>query len=415
MTSLAFRIRIPGVVLLLAGIALATGIWRTLRAADPASPSPRPADLGREIFLDTSLSNPAGQGCVSCHQPESAFADPRPVSPGAVPGREGIRNAPMLMYAALISPFAYEDLLTPEGREIYIWEGGLFHDGRAKDQFDQVQQPFFDPNEMNLSGPAELAERLREAPYADLLRSGVGEEDWQDDEAITYHAYRSLVEFLKEPFFRPFDARIDDYLAGDQSALSDAEKRGLEVYQGAGRCADCHFLEPTSWPKPLLSDYGYDNLGVPSRGKTKDPGLGAITGEPEERGQFKAPSLRNVALTAPYMHNGSLATLQEVMEFYNKRDVEPERWGPTDYPETVNRDDMGDLGLTDQEVADLTALMDAFTDRTLLRKKDGDLFPPTKAGTPTTEEKALFFPDWTHRLHPVFRKKKDPEETAAVE
>lgn len=368
----------------------------------PPALSSAVAEIGRGIFLDTGLSNPAGQACASCHQPQAAFADPRPVSSGAVAGREGIRNAPMLMYAALIPPFAYEDLLTPEGEEIYAWEGGLFHDGRARDQFEQVREPFFDPKEMNLAGPEALATRLRKAPYAEALQTWAGQAAWENDEQLNYLAFRALVEFLKEPLFRPFDARIDDYLAGDEEALSETEKRGLKVFRGAGKCADCHFLEPTSWPRPLLSDYGYDNLGVPSRGETKDPGLGGLTGEPEELGQFKAPSLRNVALTAPYMHNGSLATLQEVMEFYNKRDVEPERWGPTDYPDTVNREDMGDLGLSDQQVADLTALMEAFTDRTLLEPGPEDGLPRAKRGTPSTAEKRLYFPDWTHRLHPAF-------------
>jgi len=366
-------------------------------AADP----PIAAAIGKQIFLDTSLSRPAGQGCVSCHQPAHAFADPRPVSPGAVSGRQGRRNSPSLMYAALIPGFAYDEFFTEDGQEVYAWEGGLFHDGRARDLFDQVHQPFFDRNEMNLADTAELASRLRKASYAAEFRHWIGTTRWNDDEQLTYHAYRALVEFLKEPLFRPFDARIDDYLEGDQEALSEAEKRGLEIFRDAGKCADCHFLVAASWERPLLSDFGYDNLGVPSRGE-KDPGLGARTGDKSHNGMFRAPSLRNVALTAPYMHNGSIATLREVMEFYNKRDAEPNRWGATDYPETVNHDDLGKLLLTDQQVNDLVALMNALTDRTLLDRTDPEAFPAAKASTPSTESKRLFFPDWTHRLHPAF-------------
>lgn len=358
------------------------------------------AAIGRKIFLDKTLSEPRGLGCVSCHQPDKAFADPRPASPGAAPDRLGRRNAPSLMYAALIPGLAWEDLLI-DGQEVFIREGGLFHDGRAQDQFDQVQRPFFDPNEMNLPDEAALASRLRQTDFAQSFQDWVGEDAWQDDSKLNYHAYQALVTFLKEPLFRPFDARIDDFLSGDESALTTEERRGLDVFQGAGQCADCHFLKPHTWDQALLSDYGYDNLGVPSRGE-KDPGLGGHTGIAEELGQFRAPSLRNVSLTAPYMHNGSIATLQEVMEFYNKRDVEPERWGPTDYPETVNRDDMGNLELSDQQVSDLTALMDAFTDRTLLKKAPDALFPEPKPATPSSAEKWLYFPDWTHRLHPAF-------------
>ena len=359
------------------------------------------AEIGKQIFLDTTLSNPPGQGCVSCHQASAAFADPRPVSPGAVTGRQGKRNSPSIMYAALIPGRAYEDVFTKDGEEIYAWEGGLFHDGRARDLFDQVQQPFFDRAEMNLADRHALASKLRSATYATDFKSWIGEEAWHDDQKLTYHAFRALVEFLKEPMFRPFDARIDDFLAGQRDALTDAEKRGLRVFREEGKCADCHFLTPTNWEKTLLSDFGYDNLGVPSRGE-KDPGLGMLTKDSDELGQFRAPSLRNIALTAPYMHNGSIATLRDVVEFYNKRDEEKKRWGPTDYPQTVNHDDMGKLGLTDQQVSDLVALMHAFTDRSLLKMQPDDFFPPTPKDVPSTQEKRFFFPDWTHRLDPSF-------------
>lgn len=376
--------------------------------ADDAERASVAAEMGERIFLDTGLSEPKGQACVSCHQPATAFADPRRVSPGAVPGRVGKRNAPSLMYAALIPGFVYEDFLTRDFEEVFAWEGGLFHDGRARDLFDQVQQPFFDPVEMNLPDASSLASRLRESSYAGEFRAWVGEDVFGDDAKLNYHAFRALVEFLKEPMFRPFDSRLDDFLAGEVDALNAQERRGLEVYREAGRCVDCHFLEPTNWEEPLLSDFGYDNLGVPSRGE-KDPGVGARTGE-EEIGQFRAPGLRNVALSAPYMHNGSIATLREVVEFYNKRDVEPARWGATDYPETVNREDMGDLGMTEEQVDDLVAFMNAFTDRSLLERNEGEAFPGTPEGVPTTEEKRLYFPDWTHRLHPVFPGVVDGEE-----
>ncbi len=374
---------------------------------------PVAARIGKKIFLDTGLSRPAGQGCISCHRPAEAFADPRPVSPGAVNGRKGRRNAPSLMYAALIPSFAYEDLFTEDGREIYAYEGGLFHDGRARDLFEQVQQPFFNPNEMNLTDPTELASRLRRAAYAAEFEKWIGHERWNDDRQLTYHAFRALVEFLKEPMFRPFDARIDEYLAGNEDALSAAELRGLEVFRGAGKCADCHFLEPTSWTPALLSDFGYDNLGVPSQG-AKDPGLGERMGV-EAMGQFRAPSLRNVELTGPYMHNGAIATLQEVMEFYNKRDVELERWGATDYPETVNREDMGKLNLTDQQVKDLVALMSAFTDQSLLQRQPGQIFPDTPSDVPSTAARRLFFPDWTQRLHPAFPGVVDETRTLTLQ
>ena len=360
-----------------------------------------PAAIGRAIFQDTNLSQPKGQACISCHDPNHAFADPRQVSPGAMPGIKGTRNAPSLMYAALIPPMAYDDFFLPDGSEAFAWEGGIFHDGRAQDLFEQVQEPFFNPKELNLAGPEDLARRLRKSSYAPAFKKWVGDEAWENDAKINYHAYRALVEFLKEPFFRPFDSRFDAYQNGDEDILTNTEKRGLEIFKTTAACADCHFLHAKSWTTPLLSDFGYDNLGVPSLG-AKDPGLFAVTKDPEDMGKFKAPSLRNIALTAPYMHNGSIATLREVLEFYNVRDLKPPRWPKTDYPETVNHDDMGDLGLTEQEIDELLAFLKTLSDRSLLNKSKKKLFPSAPASVPSTLDRKLHFPDWTHRLHPEF-------------
>ena len=349
------------------------------------------AALGEKIFLDTSLSNPPGQGCVSCHSPKDAFADPRRVSLGAVRGRVGRRNAPSLMYAALIPSQRLEDTYDDNGELEYIVEGGLFLDGRAHDLLDQVRHPFFDKNEMNLAGAKELAGKFRGGDYAKEF------EDLTDKE-INEKAFEALVAFLREPMFRPFNSRIDEYWAGDKEALSLSEKRGLDVFQTSGGCSTCHLTGVASWPEPLLTDSGFDNLGAPAIGKI-DPGLGAITGKAGELGKFKVPSLRNVALTAPYLHNGSIRTLKEVIELYNKRDLEPERWGVTNYPRTVNHEDMGDLGLTDQEVDDLVALLAAFTDQNLLEIPEGNLFPQIPLGVPQTEErKAFFLPKQRHDL-----------------
>ena len=358
--------------------------------------APDLAEIGRSVFTDKNLSNPPGQSCMTCHNPTYAFADPRRVSPGASPPFSGNRNAPSLMYAALIPPFAYEDVLLPDGTEIFAWEGGLFYDGRAKDLFEQVGQPFFENHEMNLENKADLAQKIRKSTYKEKFPQSV----LKDNDKLTYLVFRSLVEFLKSPSFRPFDSPFDRYQAGDEDALSLSQKRGLEIYKNSGGCADCHLLEPQNWRKPLLSDFGYDNLGGPASGK-KDPGLFAVTGNSEDFGKFRAPSLRNIELTAPYLHNGSIKTLREVLEFYNKRDLEPERWGVTDYPETVNHDDLGDLGLTDEEITDLLGFLHGFTDHSLTKKKT--TFPTPPKGTPSTESIKLNFPDHTHRLDPNFK------------
>lgn len=356
------------------------------------------AAVGREIFQDTQLSEPKGTSCMSCHQPTAAFADTRAQSIGSMPGSKGTRNAPSLMYAALIPNMAQEDLLLDDGSQMWVWQGGLFQDGSARTLYEQIRQPIFATNEMNLADEADLAARLRRASYATKLRGEMEEADWDDDAKVAHRAYRALVDFLKEPMFRPFDARIDDFLQGEQSALTNSEKRGLEIFRNKGKCADCHFLHATSWPQALLSDFGYDNLGVPSLGP-KDQGLASHTRAKNELGQFRAPSLRNVTLTAPYFHNGSVATLKEVIEFYNKRDKEPQRWGKTDYRETVNHDDLGNLGLSENEIDDLVALMNAFTDRTLLSmRNDGGTFPQALPDTPSTWTMRSYFPDWNYAL-----------------
>ena len=169
------------------------GILLTETAAAAADPiqQARAAAVGREIFLDTGLSNPTGQSCMSCHLPESAFADPRPVSPGAVTGQEGRRNTPSLMYAALIPNFAQEDILEETGEQIWVWQGGLFQDGSSRTLHEQVQRPFFDHAEMNVGTPAELAAKLRKAAYGKRLRNGVSETEWANDEKAIFEATKS--------------------------------------------------------------------------------------------------------------------------------------------------------------------------------------------------------------------------------
>lgn len=362
-------------------------------------------ETGKQVFLDESLSEPRGQACVNCHQPEYAFADPRSVSTGAVSERMGTRNAPSLLYAALIPSFAYEDFLTPDGEEVYAHEGGLFWDGRARDLFEQVQQPFFNHKEMNLSSESELAHRLRRSSYSHQLKKLVGQRYWGDDGLVTYHAYLCLVEFLRSPVFRPFNSKFDAYRRGDLAILNEQELRGMKVYIEKGKCDDCHPLSATNWDPPLLSDFGFDNLGVPSSGKP-DLGLGKHTGNPGELGKFRSPSLRNVGLTAPYMHNGSLKTLKEVVEFYNLRDTPDGRWKTTDFPNTVNRTDLGNLQLSQKETDDLVAFLHCFTDRHLNTNASHESLNIDPEHAKSNHAQSLLFPGWTHRLHRGFAAQK---------
>ena len=148
---------------------------------------------------------------------------------------------------------------------------------------------------MNLSGPADLADRIRKSEYASDFKKLVGGKVWGDDGKLVDQVYHSLVAFLREPMFRPFNARIDDFWKGDVKALNDSELRGLALFQSKAGCAQCHPLGVGTWPEPLLSDFGYDNLGAPSMEKRIRASEGFRAGK-NEMGQFRSPTLRNIAL-----------------------------------------------------------------------------------------------------------------------
>ncbi|HBE96223.1 MAG TPA: hypothetical protein DDW68_03525 [Verrucomicrobiales bacterium] len=134
------------------------------------------------------------------------------------------------MDAALIPPIAAEGFYDEEGELIYVLEGGLFLDGRAHNQLEQVQMPFFNKDEMNRSGPADLADRIRKSEYDSDFKKLVGGKVWGNDGKLVDQVYYSRVAFLREPMFRPFSARIDDFWKGDVKALNDSELWGLALF-----------------------------------------------------------------------------------------------------------------------------------------------------------------------------------------
>lgn len=331
--------------------------------------------LGKQLFFETRLSNPVGQACASCHVPAAAFSDPRsdrPVSPGAGKGMFTSRNTPSIMYLASV-PRLHID--KKEG--IYI--GGLFYDGRANSLEQQVEGPSFGHNEMAIGDKAELVNKLRLLGYLPKFKKLYG-----DKALVTTQAgYRQVTELIaayeRSVELNPFTAKYDYYLAG-KARLTPKERRGLKVFEDEkkGNCAACHPVDPQDdGTRPLFTDFSYDNLGVPKnpdnpflqmRGKINpqgsqfvDIGLGKTVARQTEAGKFRVPSLRNVAATAPYMHNGVFKTLKEVVDFYNRRDV-ASTWGEPEVADNVNRDELGDLRLTDAEIEDLIAFMQTLTD-----------------------------------------------------
>jgi cytochrome c peroxidase len=216
-------------------------------------------ELGRRLFFDRRLSRDGSVACASCHDPERAYSDGRPIAVGVF-GRKGHRNAPAIINRAY-------------GR-LFFW------DGRARSLEAQVVKPIEDPNEMDLP--------LAEAP----ARVGLAAEEIS----------RALASFVRS--ILSGDSRFDQFVNGDRNALSAEEQAGLQLFRGKANCTACHV-------GPNFTDERLHNTGVAWRGgKLADSGAG--------HGDFKTPTLREIARTAPYMHDGSLATLNEVVEYYNR-------------------------------------------------------------------------------------------------
>lgn len=325
--------------------------------------------LGMKIFFDTQLSDPPGQACASCHDPKTAYSDADdtlPVSKGIIPGRTGGRNTPSIVYS-IYSPSFYFN--TGEG----LYLGGQFLDGRAATLQDQAKQPFLNPNEMNNADSASVMAKVANSEYSVLFKKIYGEAVFKDSAQAFDKLAAALAAFEKSAVFNRFTSKYDYYLAGLIS-LTSLEKRGLELFnaEDKGNCAACHPSLPTNKQAPLFTDFSYDNLGVPANESLLalngndfvDLGLGGVLGDAKENGKFKVPSLRNIAKTAPYFHNGVFNTLEEVVDFYNTRDVK-KSWHAPEVVLNKNQDELGNLGLSDAQsealVAFLRTLSDGFT------------------------------------------------------
>jgi cytochrome c peroxidase len=322
--------------------------------------------LGKQIFFDTNLSSPAGQSCASCHDPKTAFTDPvlnAPVSSGVISERTGTRNSPSAAYASF-SPFFHFD--ETEGLHI----GGQFWDGRAATLSDQAKGPFLNPGEMNNSSAAEVVSKLQNASYANLFKQVYGPDALNNVDQAYQKIADAIAAFENTSIFNRFSSKYDQFLAG-RVKLSQQELKGLQLFNdpSKGNCAACHTSTPTENTPPLFTDFTYDNLGVPrnadilaKKGENFiDIGLGAILNDASQNGKFKVPTLRNIAKTAPYIHNGVFKTLRDVVSFYNTRDTDS-KWGVPEVAETVNRDELGNLKLSDNEVDNIVAFLKTLSD-----------------------------------------------------
>ena len=351
-------------VILIAGVALLSG-----SCAKKETGLSEKELVGKAIFFDESLSEPAGQSCATCHTPEKGFADKyaRITSEGAMKGLFSNRNSMTCAYSAYVPALSYD-----EEEETYV--GGLFWDGRVNSLEEQAAQPFVNPLEMGNENVGDVVRKARSAYwYPEFVR--IYGEHASADTVFTY-INEVIALYERSAEMNPFSSKFDAWQAG-KCQLTEEEKLGYELFKEKGLCAECHILDPDERAgKVLFTDHTYDNLGIPSNpgnpffkvsapyntcGKdTMDLGLGSRLRDPEEYGKFRVPTLRNIALTAPYGHNGYFKTLEEIVHFYNVRDVED--FPPAEYPETVNKDELGNLGLSQEEETAIVAFLRILTD-----------------------------------------------------
>ena len=406
------RVRRLGVALVIASGFPVLGLAQPHIVPDPLDPptaAPPAVEvlIGKALFFDTTLSTPSGTSCGSCHDAGAAWSDPRsvadpyrfPTSESASRGRYGSRNSLTTLYADL-GPSFFFDPLTGS----YV--GGRYWDGRAADTASQAGVPFTSPVEMNNPSTHSVINKLRKTTIAPLFELTYGPGIWHDDAAAMRAITTCLAAYQADLTGKAFRSRFDRFLAGDVTSLSADERAGKALFEGKGGCSACHAsaLRPDARP-PLFTTYRFYNLGVPRNPANPfyemptsinpegagfaDKGLGGILGLASEEGKFKVPSLRNVAGTPPYMHNGVFTDLMDAVMFHNTRDVD-RRWGVPETPAnlaygpvraasflvteggpTQPPDDgtpgglatrLGNLGLTQREVEQIVAFLGTLND-----------------------------------------------------
>ena len=279
------------------------------------------AALGKKLFSEKILSKDSSVSCASCHKPSFAFADTMAFSIG-IAGKPTKRNTP--------------SVLNMKNRPYYFW------DGRAASLEEQALMPIQNPDEMGLTIP-EAIERLNNNPtYKLLFKRIFNQPVTAKNLSAAFAAYEQILETV--------DSKFDDW-SNDLKELTASEERGRQVFIGSkSRCFNCHFQED-------FTDDNFKNIGLFNSIELNDSGRFNISKEKTDMGKFKTPGLRNVAVTAPYMHNGMFRTLEEVVAYYN----DPAKL----VSNAINIDPAltKPLGLTTKEQNDLIAFLKTLTDK----------------------------------------------------
>ncbi|MCB1757618.1 MAG: methylamine utilization protein MauG [Gammaproteobacteria bacterium] len=364
-------------------------------------------DLGKALFFDNNLSANRTQSCATCHAPEAGFSDQRGLAGtnAASLGDDGVslgdRNAPTAAYAALTPDFHRD----ASG----VYRGGQFLDGRAANLQEQAAGPPLNLIEMGMRSEADVVARLQENPlYRDNFTALFGADIFKDAKAAYTAMTQAIAAFEQTRFFAPFDSRYDRHLRGEYK-LTAQEELGMTLFfsQQFTNCNICHQLKKTpSAEGETFSNYEYHNIGVPVNAELRarngvdkefvDEGLLSHpqVDDPAQRGKFKTPTLRNIAVTAPYMHNGVFQDLRTVILFYNKynsrsekRQINPEtgaKWADPEVAETISLEEL-ETGpaLDDKRIDALVAFMKTLTDQRyehLLEEQEDPSTAKTAAG-----------------------------------
>jgi cytochrome c peroxidase len=344
------------------------------------------AQLGQLLYFDVNLSKNRTQSCATCHNPAHGFIDDRDnalngmVSLGDDGHSFGDRNAPTAAYASLIPVITRTDA--------GVFKGGQFLDGRERDLTGQAGGPPLNPLEMGMHSKAAVVSRLQEnEQYQQQFKRLYGEAIFDNAEAAYLAMAESIAAFEQTELFAPYDSKYDRYLKGEET-LTDQESLGEALFfsQQFTNCNSCHQLKAFANSRgETFTNYEYHNLGVPvntavraanglgeqhiDRGLLEHPRIN----DENQAGKFKVPTLRNVAITGPYMHNGVFHDLRTTVLFYDQynnstRKLNPETGLPWREPEVdqnlaLTEDEFSAPALTDKEVDALVAFMKTLTDK----------------------------------------------------